>query len=1817
MMESGLPVSGTDSLQTAARRARLDWLWDVLLIVILLVGVYFRFVGLDWDQEQHLHPDERFLTMVETSIAPVNSLAQYFDTATSTLNPHNRGYGFYVYGTLPLFIVRYAGEWLGKTGYDEIHLVGRQLSSIMDLGTVLMVYLIATRLYRNRRLSLLAAAFASFSVLPIQLSHYFTVDTFTNFFGMLAFYFAMLLLPERKGVGESRAASLQPPLANLEGVAEKAEDEAEADETPFGEAAAHKDPLTGWLTEEWESVIPYILFGAALGMAMACKINAVLLAALLPGAVLVRWISQPREERERWIPIYLRNLFVAAVVSVILFRIFQPYAFSGPGFFGVTPNPKWMQNMRDLAAQSTGDVDFPPALQWARRPITFALQNMVIWGLGLPLGILAWAGFLWMMVRMLRCYRDPRGEWNQHLILWGWTGVYFAYQSYNWTRSMRYQMLVYPTLAIIAAWAVFALWESQREVRWKLARVPWLRICAVVAGLGVLGLTFAWAWAFTCIYTRPVTRVAASRWIYQNVPGPINLKVDTGSGQATQPVAFGSGYRLETETGPMVLAFHPRQSGLLTSIAFEHLGSVDTDPGYKTISVTIGQSPDDPNPLAVTNLSDEFIPESDPRGKNYTATFEQPVRVTTDKTYYLTLLLPGMTPHSLQVAGPIVSTILTEHGLISQSLPEPVDALRAGKWYQISFQAIKPGILRQVALDHVVDWEGRPETKTLRVSIIDSNGTSQLASGEVKSAFSAPKDIRGEAYTVQLEQPVELRADHVYSVRLEVVDGPGALALYGSKQANESSWDDALPVGLDGYNPYDYNQGVYRSDLNFEMYWDDNPEKLSRFLSVLDQADYIFISSNRQWGTTTRVPERYPLTSTYYRQLLGCPADKEITWCYSVAQPGMFRGNLGYELESVFQSDPNLGSLRFNSQFAEEAFTVYDAPKVLIFKKTAAYNPDTVQTILGSVDLSTVMHVTPRKATGYPANLMLPASRLAEQIAGGTWADLFHPDALYNRFPGLGAVIWYLVIALLGWVMYPFTRLALHGLPDRGYPLARLVGMLALAYPVWLLGSASVPFTPLTITLVFAVLLLVNLGLAYTQRQVLLKELRERWKYILLVELLFLGFFLLFLLVRLGNPDLWHPYKGGEKPMDFSYFNAVLKSTTFPPYNPWFAGSYINYYYYGFVIVGVPVKWLGIVPAIAYNLILPTMFAMLAMGAFSIGWNLLAATRRRWEPQPGEPVFDDESVFERRGSLLAGLMAALASVFLGNLGTVRMIWHGVQRLADMQGIQFEKASFFTHIAWTFAGLGKWITHPGPLPFYPGDWYWIPSRAYSVGRTVSVQDITEFPAFTFLYGDPHAHLFALPVTVLALAWALSVLLGRWGWKSWGHLGISFLLGGLAIGTLRPTNTWDWPTYLAIGCVTVLYTALRYGQACCLQLPGVTPKQKRVLIAIVGVVVLSGLSLLLFKPFTDWYGQGYTKFILWKNYRTPFWSYLVHWGTFLFIIVSWMTWETIDWMATTPVSALNKLRPYKGLIQGGVIVLVLLVIGLLFNRVEIAWLVLPLILWAGVLLLRPNMPDTKRAVLFMTGTALFLTLFVEVFVLEGDLDRMNTIFKFYLQAWTLLAASAGASLIWLLPAVREAWRPGWRHAWQPILVTLLIGTALFPIMAGTDKIRDRMAENAPHTLDGMAYMNYSTYTEGDKEIDLSQDYRAIEWMQRNVKGSPVIVEANTPEYRWGTRYTIYTGLPGVVGWNWHQRQQRAVTPDTWVFDRVDAVGEFYNTGIRSQAEDFLRRFSVKYIVVGQLERALYTPDGLQKFADWNGNLWHEVYRDGQTVIYEVAQ
>jgi len=180
-----------------------------------------------------------------------------------------------------------------------------------------------------------------------------------------------------------------------------------------------------------------------------------------------------------------------------------------------------------------------------------------------------------------------------------------------------------------------------------------------------------------------------------------------------------------------------------------------------------------------------------------------------------------------------------------------------------------------------------------------------------------------------------------------------------------------------------------------------------------------------------------------------------------------------------------------------------------------------------------------------------------------------------------------------------------------------------------------------------------------------------------------------------------------------------------------------------------------------------------------------------------------------------------------------------------------------------------------------------------------------------------------------------------------------------------------------------------------------------------------------------------------------------------------------------------------------------------------------------------------------------------------------------------------------------------------------TALYPITAGLEKINDRMSSTTPRTLDGMKFMLNSFYYDEGVELDLSEDYRAIRWLQENVIGSPVIVEANTVEYKWGSRYSIYTGLPGVVGWNWHQRQQRGILPSNWVTDRVEEVNNFYLTTDYQVTKEFIDKYDVSYIIVGQLERAKYFGEGIGKFPQLEGKLWQSVFEEGNTIIYEVLE
>jgi len=250
--------------------------------------------------------------------------------------------------------------------------------------------------------------------------------------------------------------------------------------------------------------------------------------------------------------------------------------------------------------------------------------------------------------------------------------------------------------------------------------------------------------------------------------------------------------------------------------------------------------------------------------------------------------------------------------------------------------------------------------------------------------------------------------------------------------------------------------------------------------------------------------------------------------------------------------------------------------------------------------------------------------------------------------------------------------------------------------------------------------------------------------------------------------------------------------------------------------------------------------------------------------------------------------------------------------------------------------------------------------------------------------------------------------------------------------------------------------------------------------------------------------------------------------------------------------------------------------------------------------------RRITWILFGIGLSITLFVEVFVLQGDSGRSNTVFKFYDQAWFIFGLAMSLALIDLLSGISH-WSRLLKYTWGILLGILVLCAASYALIATHEKMTDRWPDiqNPPHTLDGAAFMLGDTkstagtqpaiYNDDNRLLNLSKDYAAIVYMQDYIAGSPVIVEGHTEEYRWGSRFSVYTGLPSVVGWSWHVRQQDSLLDGANIDKRIDDVNNFYNTADIQTAQAFLNQYQVKYIIIGDLERAYYDPKGIAKFQE----------------------
>ena len=800
---------------------------------------------------------------------------------------------------------------------------------------------------------------------------------------------------------------------------------------------------------------------------------------------------------------------------------------------------------------------------------------------------------------------------------------------------------------------------------------------------------------------------------------------------------------------------------------------------------------------------------------------------------------------------------------------------------------------------------------------------------------------------------------------------------------------------------------------------------------------------------------------------------------------------------------------------------------------------------------------------------------LLQQSAHGTWRHMFVLDGVAARIP---LPLWLAALVGAGVIGLPYAWICGQALPDRGYGLSKVVGLLLVTWLAWWVSSLRLlPFSQGSIVLTILVVAGGAALITLRHGSAMAAWVRANWRVVLICEGVFWVLFGATLFVRWSNPDLWHASRGGEKPMDFAYLNAVAKSTSFPPYDPWFAGGQMNYYYLGFVQVASLAKLTGVAPVVAYNLAIPTLAGLLGAAVFSATLGLAPS-----------------SVLRGRFRIAVAVLAGLFVTVLGNLGEIRVLRSTIDGAIS-----------------------------------PDWWFWNASRVIRPGAD-EPGPITEFPAFTFIFGDLHAHAMALPVAATALA--LTVAVVRAVGKGLEEQIPCLALLGLVLGTLWVTNSWDLPTYALLAACGVALATIAVERSFTSLLRFVCACAAMVAVAYAAFLPFHLHDYAVFEGVARWHGG-----------RTRLFDYLTIHGLFLFAIatgfaVQVATSTDLGSAARTVRATLRHPRRIGRLREldhalvtrsvsawiglAAVPCALAIAVGCAVAAQWPAAVALPVALlgllsWPVQARAGMSAVDVavRRLLVIAVLLALSLTVAVEYYVARNiDVGRVNTVFKLYLQVWLLLGVAAAVCVGVVYQRLPRLRRPV-RATWRLVLVALVATAALYPILGARAKISDRFDTSVGRTLDGSAFMKKAIFRDKETDMTLAYDRDAIRWMLDNLDGSPVIAELNTAPtlYGWEGRYSVYTGNPTIVGWDYHQRQQRPPMRAR-VQQRVRDVQLAYRTPDPAVAFRILSYYGARYAVVGPLERAYY-PSGSAKWEEGAGRYWTRVYANPGVQIYRI--
>lgn len=843
---------------------------------------------------------------------------------------------------------------------------------------------------------------------------------------------------------------------------------------------------------------------------------------------------------------------------------------------------------------------------------------------------------------------------------------------------------------------------------------------------------------------------------------------------------------------------------------------------------------------------------------------------------------------------------------------------------------------------------------------------------------------------------------------------------------------------------------------------------------------------------------------------------------------------------------------------------------------------------------------------------------------------------------------WYLLISLLGLAALPVVFRFFPKLPGRGFVFARPLGLLLWGFVFWLLTSLGILQNNLggeTVALAGLIALGAWASTGGTVRE-LKTWLRQNSKTILTMELLFLGMFLFWTIMRGMNPEVAYT----EKPMELAFINSILKSPSFPPQDPWLSGYAISYYYFGYVLIAMLTRATGAASAVAFNLSSALWFALTALAAYGIVFDLVYI----WQRRIGGIPAPHDSRFPRLAGFLGPLYILIVSTFEG----VLEIFHsgGVFWKAGADGN-------LTSRFWTWLSIADLDLAP-QLPFS-----WIPSRSsgwlwWRGSRVLQdlnlanqrIEVIDEFPFFSYLLSDLHPHVLAMPFVLLAVAVALNFYLNAGNFlketrniHTWMKSS-SFWLTALILGSLAFINTWDFPIYVGLLCVVWGFS--RYRQE--------GWSGKILLEFIKNGLVLGIAGVALFLPFYFGFSSQAGGLLPSLEFMTKGIHFWILFGALLIPIIAWLFFT---WKSEKVLFRLANGLKFTAILLIGLFIVMILYGLFLFTMGQVGpawavsenafiaalgikmveggaafsgvhanypaadvlkqaftrrvqspgtWVTLGLMLTMVIGLLVPkqknqsletesveedvevqNEPDIRLFVLILVLLGIMLTAFPEFFYLRDQFGwRMNTIFKFYFQGWILwgLAAAFGSAVLFnQLTRVKGLF-------FRIALSVVLIAGLAYPVVMLSEKTNGFSMKG--WTLDGNAYIN----------IYNPEDYAAIQWLQAAPMG--VIAEAIGGSYTDYARISTRTGLPTVLGWPGHESQWRGGGEE--MGSRMADIQTLYESQNWEEVSTIIQKYNIRYIYVGNLERSTYNVT-TAKF----DSMLNVVYSNQGAVIYEVVE